>query len=146
MKRRNDYLEVMPNGPADRGRQFANLIRDTRLAKGMTQDELVAESGVSKSTIVRWEGGRAERPDPDQVRAMCIVLGIDPRQAAVALGYLTPEDLGPPDSAARQLDPAILEVIEALEDPRVPSAQKEQWVLYLRYLREQSGQSRRTAG
>lgn len=142
--RRNDYLETMEHGAPDRGRKFADLIRDARAVRGWTQDQLVAESGVPKSTLVRWEGGRAERPDPDQVRALSRALGIDPRRAAVALGYLTQEELDRSDSGAL-LDPQMLKVIRILEDPSVPAAAKREWVDYLVYLKDRS-QGHRNAG
>lgn len=135
MSWQNGYRDVMAN-EADRGRAFADLIRNARKDKGWTQDVLVAESGVTKSTLVRWESGRAERPDPDQVKTLCRTLGLDPRLAAIALGYLDESDLNAPPP--RRIDPAILEVIEALEDPTVPTAKKEEWVEYLRYLRQRS--------
>jgi transcriptional regulator with XRE-family HTH domain len=134
------------NDENDRGHAFAKLIRDARKAREMTQEQVIEGSGVSKTTLIRWESGRAERPDPEQVRMLCRFLGIDPRQAAVALGYLTAEDLGPPEVADRKLDPSILEVIQVLEDPSVPEAEKQQWIKYLLYLREQSRRGRRNAG
>jgi transcriptional regulator with XRE-family HTH domain len=134
----NKYRERMNTNANDRGRDFANLIRDARNALGLTQEDVIIASGVSKSTIIRWEGGRAERPDPDQVRALCRVLRIDPKRAAVALGYLHPDDLGDPVVPGRKLDPSILEVIEILEDPRVPSDEKLGWVRYLRYIKSQA--------
>lgn len=140
-----DYVDGMENGAPERGREFAKLIRDARLRRSWTQDQLVADSGVSKSTIVRWENGRAERPDPDQVQAICRSLGVNPVLAAKALGYLTEADLAPSEQG-QTLNPNILQVIETLEDPSVPDAEKEQWIRYLLYLRDQSRRGRPTAG
>jgi transcriptional regulator with XRE-family HTH domain len=112
----------------------------------MSQDALAEQSGLNRSTVIRWESGDASRPEPDQVRAVCKILGIDPRQAAVALGYLTPEDLGPPDTQGRQLDPSIVKVIEILEDPTVPAADKQPWIDYLLYLQAKARNERQAAG
>lgn len=145
-KRRSGYRDDVPNDVPERGRNFANLIREARRNKGMTQQQVIDGTGMSKTTIIRWESGNAERPDPDQVRTVCAFLDIDPRRAAVALGYLSPDELGSPDVAGRTLDPAILEVIEALEDPNVSSAEKQQWIDYLRFLRQRSQPGGQNAG
>jgi transcriptional regulator with XRE-family HTH domain len=141
--RRNGYLDAVPNDAGERGTAFANLIREARRRLGLTQEQVIDGSGVSKTTLIRWEGGKAERPDPDQVRELCRFLGVDPAEAAIALGYLKREDLAPVEVQGRALDPAILEVIDTLEDPNVSEAAKVEWLKYLRFLREQS---RRTGG
>jgi len=135
---RNGYLGAVPNDASERGAAFAKLLRDARKRAGLTQREVIEGSGISKTTYIRWEGGYAERPDPDQVRLVCKFLRIDPRQAAVALGYLTPEDITLGGEPGRKLDPAILEVIEALEDPQVSDSEKREWIRYLMYLRQQA--------
>jgi transcriptional regulator with XRE-family HTH domain len=133
----NNYVGPMPNEVQDRGKAFAELIRKARQDRQWTQDRLIEESGVSRSTLVRWENGRAERPDPDQVRALCRALGIDPRLAAVALGYLSEEDIRPP-GPANALSEVIQEVLEILQDPRVSSQEKDRWIDYLKFLRDRS--------
>jgi transcriptional regulator with XRE-family HTH domain len=132
--RAKPYGLSVANAPNTRGEQFARLIRDGRARTGLSQDLLADQAGLNRSTIIRWESGDASRPDPDQVRSVCKILGIDPQQAAMALGYLRPEDL-PPPGAGRPLDERILRVIEALEDPQVPESEKQEWVKYLMYLR-----------
>ncbi len=126
------YRVRVPQQPNPRGEAFGALVREARREAGMTQEELVDRSGVSRSTILRWESGDASRPDPDQVRALCLALGVDPRRAAVALGYLSPEDLDLPGGPT--LDPKVAEAVRLLEDPRIPAAEKESIVGYLRYL------------
>lgn len=144
----NAYRGAMPDDK-DRGRAFAKLIRDARANSRLTQDAVVTQSGISKSTLIRWEGGRAERPEPDQVRALCKTLNIDPREAAVALGYLQREDLGQSAQPEHRVDPSVAEVIEILQDPAVSDEDKTSWVRYLKFLREQArgtGNRRRAAG
>jgi transcriptional regulator with XRE-family HTH domain len=128
----------------DRGKAFAKLIIEGRRVRGWRQEDLVAASGVSRRLLTRWEGGEAERPDPDKVRAVCVALGIDPRRAAVALGYLSADEVENPQPAKRS--PTIEEVIEILEDPEIPDAKKLEWIAYLRYLREERRNSQRAAG
>lgn len=83
-----------------RGQAFASLLITARQRRGWTQDQLVKNTGISRSTIIRWESGEAARPDPDHVRAVCTALDIDQRDALVALGYLTAEEVSPQAAAA----------------------------------------------
>ncbi len=84
-----------PRRDKTRGAAFADLIHDARKRRGWSHDKLAEESGVGRTTIFRWEGGDAQNPTPDQIRAVCAALGIDPKQALLALGYLTDADLAP---------------------------------------------------
>lgn len=126
---RNPYSCVMSD--ASRPPTFAELIVEGRRQRGWSQDELEAESGVSRSTLSRWERGLADKPEPAHVRAVCAALGLDPRRAAVALGYLTQEEV---DGDHPRLDPNIEEVLAILQDPAVPGAEKESWIDYLKFL------------
>ncbi|MBB3098917.1 transcriptional regulator with XRE-family HTH domain [Actinoplanes campanulatus] len=113
---------------------FSSLVQDGRKTKGWSQDELEAHSGVSRATISRIERGLTDTPDADHVRALCRSLNIDPRQAAVSLGYLTLDEIQP----LAPLPPKIKEVLDILEDPRVSDTDKQQWIDYLVYLRARS--------
>lgn len=123
----------MPPTPDQRGNAFAQLIREGRRRRGWTQDTLIEEADVSRSTVLRWEAGKVERPDPEQVRKVFRALGLDPREAAVALGYLTREELGLSPDPPRIHDASVEEVIAILEDPNVSNAEKSEWVEYLRF-------------
>lgn len=128
------YRHVVPSDTTQRGEQFAALIRQARADAGLSQDALADRASINRSTVIRWESGDASRPDPDQVRRVCLVLGIDPRRAAVALGYLTKDEVEGPQ--LQQLDPAIEEVLDILQDPTVAEDEKRNWITYLRYLRD----------
>ena len=52
-------------------------LRDLREAKGLSQDDLVKLSGVSKGTIVDFELGR-RRPRPSTRRRLANALGVRP--------------------------------------------------------------------
>jgi ribosome-binding protein aMBF1 (putative translation factor) len=49
------YLVRMQDTAGDRDVTFGALVRSAREAKGWTQDELAEESGISRTTISRWE-------------------------------------------------------------------------------------------
>ena len=115
---------------------FSALIRDGRRRKGISQEELVKRSGVSRSTVSRWERGLADNPEPEQVRAVCRVLGVDPRAAAVALGYLTWDEIGgEPQKPA--LDPVTEQVLQSLEDPGITDEDRHSLMRYLQFLRSE---------
>jgi transcriptional regulator with XRE-family HTH domain len=124
------YAATMP--PSDRGRAFAALLLAARKRKGLRQEDVAERSGVSRRTLTRWEGGNAERTDADGVRAVCEVLGIDPTDAAIALGYVDPGPRPEPPP-----NPTLEEVIDMFLDDRVPDEVKWEAVRYLRYLRTQ---------
>jgi transcriptional regulator with XRE-family HTH domain len=133
------YFLPVTSPDRTRGAAFAALIREARDRKRWTQDRLVEESGLSRSTILRWEGGQVVNPKPDELRAVCTALGINPRRAAVALGYLTDEDLEPSTELRERLPADLEEVIEILRDPRIPSVAKEALMGYLRQLHTEAG-------
>lgn len=130
------YLCIM--GDAEAGASFAGLIADGRRAKGWTQDDLERESGVSRATLSRWERGLADRPEAQHVRAVCAALGIDPRRAAVALGYLTQEEIS---GDGNRLPADLEEILAILADPAIPDTAKEEWKRYLRFLQSSSRRS-----
>jgi transcriptional regulator with XRE-family HTH domain len=135
-----DYDYVMNDGASSP--TFADLIRTAREAKGWSQEQLEAATAdghgehVSVSTISRWERGQAGRPEPTHVRMVCRALGLDPRKAAVALGFLTREEVYGP--AAGALPGDLEEILTILQDPTVPDATKNEWKSYLRYLQDKA--------
>ena len=118
----------------------ARLILEARPRKSWRQDDLEAASGVSCRTISRWESGLVERPDPEPVQAVCRALGINTLKAAVALGYISADDLNPV-AEPEPVDPTIEEVIDILQDPQVAADDKDRWVDFLRYLRTKGAAS-----
>jgi transcriptional regulator with XRE-family HTH domain len=129
-----------PDISDDRGARFGKWLRTIRERRGLSQRDLEERSGVAMSTISRWERGHADGPDPDHIRAVCAALGVDPREAAVVLGYLTHEEVyGPP---ARSLSADLEVIAEILEDPAVPNDAKKEWIEYLKYLRDRTQKTR----
>lgn len=134
---------------SDRGRQFGDAIRAAREAKGWTQDDLIERSGVSRATLLRWESGAARTPDSENVRKVFLALGLDAREAAVLLGYVTREEIALGPEPPRIFNATTEEVIEILEDPNVPEIEKQEWARYLRFRAGRDGQQaqrRRAAG
>ncbi len=117
---------------------FGQLIARARNAKGWTQGDLADASGISRPTISRWErdamNGTAE---PETVRSLCAALDIDPRQAAVSLGYLTADEIAP----AAPLPAKLQQLLDVPEGPRLTKDEVDQWVAYLLYLRSKKDTS-----
>lgn len=116
---------------ADSVPDFATLLSEARRAKTWSQEKLEAESGVSRSSISRYERRLTDTPEPEHVRALCQALNIDPRQAAVSLGYLTAKEIEP----IKPLPAKMRQVLEVLEDPRLTKDEVDQWIDYLIFLR-----------
>jgi len=134
----NAYADDMPPGQPDRGAAFGALIRDAFTRSGWTQERLVEETGISRSTLSRWMRGHAERPDAEQVRAACLALGIDPRRAAIALGFLTDDDLTGTSGLGITYTTEVAEALEILADPALPSSKREEALSYLRWVRAEA--------
>lgn len=105
------------------GAELARLLRDARHLNGWTQYDVERESGVSRQTYIRYESGNSANARPNELRAVCLALGIDPRLAAVAIGLVTREefDLPPADPP---VDTEVLKVIRILADPNIPDEAK----------------------
>lgn len=76
------------------GADFARLIIRTRQARGLSQHQAARLADVTRTTIMRWESGRASKPAPDQLRRVCEALNLNPLDALAALGYLSSSDIG----------------------------------------------------
>ena len=55
--------------------KIGNIIRNHRIAKGLTQEELGARVFVSKQAVSKWETGKT-LPDIETIRKLCDVLEI----------------------------------------------------------------------
>jgi transcriptional regulator with XRE-family HTH domain/tetratricopeptide (TPR) repeat protein len=87
-------------------RRFSLLLRDWRVARLLTQEELAKRSGVSVRTIRNFEAGRALRPHLNSVRALADALGLTGEHrsefVAAAPGG-EPEPVPAPGQRPRQL-------------------------------------------
>lgn len=121
---RRSYRVRMHDTEVGPGHRFATLIKDARDQRGWTQEDLVNASGVSRQTIIRYESGKATNPQPAEVRAVCSALELDPREAVIALGYVTRAELELPPPEPR-MDPLLARAARTLADARVPASAKD---------------------
>lgn len=101
------------------GREFARLIKEARTAASMTQEQLAVASGVSRQTIIRYESGNAIQPRPEELRAICRALDIDPREAVIASGYVTRAEAGLPPRSPRPFHPVLVDVQAQLDNTSI---------------------------
>jgi len=101
---------------------FGTWFRNARIRKGWTQDRVVSEADLSKSTLNRWENGKGIG-DPATVRRACLAMGLDPREAAVAIGLVTREEWDLPPFPPT-IDDALQEPASLLADERIPEPAK----------------------
>lgn len=83
------FAKPQPAEPSGSVAEFAALVTGARKGRRLSQEALEELTGVSRSTLSRWERGLADRPTPKNVRALCAVLDIPVPIALVALGYLS---------------------------------------------------------
>lgn len=56
------------------------LIKQARMAKGMTQEELAEKVGVKKSAVAKWENGRVSEIKRSNLKNLADALGLNPNQ------------------------------------------------------------------
>ncbi|TDP94777.1 helix-turn-helix transcriptional regulator [Labedaea rhizosphaerae] len=83
--------------------QFSVLLRQFRLQKGLTQQELGTSSGVSARTIRRFENGESANPQIETVRLLADALELGSDERAQMLAAVGGQDLpeAPPGNGNR---------------------------------------------
>jgi repressor LexA len=56
------------------------LIKQARLEKGYTQEELAEKVGVKKSAVAKWENGRVSEIKRTNLKRLSDVLGVNPNK------------------------------------------------------------------
>lgn len=57
---------------------IGHLIKQSRINRGLTQEELGELVGVKKSAVAKWENGRVSEIGRSNLQGLAKVLGIDP--------------------------------------------------------------------
>lgn len=109
---------------------FGEFVRQARQVKRISQQELADQAGVSLATISRWERGQLnDPPNAEHVRSVCRILGLDPRRAAVILGYLAEDEIGDNRS---HLPSDVEDILDMLQDPAIDDAERKALRSYLK--------------
>lgn len=106
-------------------------IRQTRIEKGMTQQQLSEAIGVSKQAIFKYETNIVTNIPTDRVNAIAKCLGVKP---AYLMGWDTPEKKE--KATSNEEDGLNAEIIKIFND--LPADQKNEALNYLRYLATRS--------
>lgn len=86
--------------------EFGDRLREARINKGLTQEQLAKEIGVAKSTLTGYEKGNRE-PDVFKIKKIIEALGIDAE-------YLLGIKKSPPDSEELDEETAAIVLYKAL--------------------------------
>lgn len=76
-----------------RALQIARVVRQGRIARGWTQQELADKVGVNKQSVYHWESAK-HPPEPENIEHLESILGVD---------------LSPPSLASQALLDAVVE-------------------------------------
>ena len=88
-----------------------DILKERRLALGLSMKELAERVGVSEGTISRWESGDIENMRRDKIATLAKVLGISP------LTLLDLEEAEPASAdESYYLDPEVAERMDAMKD------------------------------
>lgn len=71
---------------------LADVVREARERRGMTQEQLDEAIGKSRGYTGMLEIGRVGRPRPEAIRALADVLGVPAGDLLVASGQLQPRE------------------------------------------------------
>ena len=104
--------------------ELGEYIKQLRLAKGLTLEQVGDSVGVGKSTVRKWETGDIRNMKRDKIVKLAKVLGISP-DAMLSFGE---SEETPPAPAEAVSDPTEQEVLEAF---RQLSPEQQQLVLSL---------------
>jgi len=99
---------------------FGVLLRELRLARGVSQASLAGRAGIDRSYVNRMEAGGRGAPAPESTEALALALELTDHEAdrLFAAAGLLPRSLrrlGP-------ADPTILLLAQRLTDPRLSVA------------------------
>lgn len=75
---------------------FGNLLREARLAKGLTQKQLAEQIHAKHNSVSNWENDQ-NRPDPDTIEYLCGAL-------EVPVNYFFPQSSDKPQVSLQELE------------------------------------------
>ena len=130
------YRVHVRNTSGEQRGTWATFAKAARTGARLSQSELARRLGVDRTTIFRWESGRARPESADMVRAFADVLDIDLEEALAAAG-LRP-GVEAPKEPTRERDEEMELILTADVDDRL----KQIMIERLLELRERDKQRR----
>ena len=77
--------QAVSNTNNENGPSFGAMLREHRVASGLTQEELASRAGLTAKAVSALERGERKRPYPHTVRALAEALGLSERDRASLL-------------------------------------------------------------
>lgn len=118
--------------------EFLAWFDATKQRLGISSDnQMAVYLGIGHTLISGWRNNR-QRPSFETLNLIARVLEIDPRHLWVLVGLVSPGEVGllDDDQPARPLElpPAVVELLDLLEDPRLDAAARDQLLGTVRVL------------
>lgn len=109
----------------DRFSEFVKRTLDAARARGMTDKQICAVTGLTSSTIHRWRRGDfgLRGPSADSVMKFADGMNVPRKTVGDLLGWSTDE--AKVQEAEPQLPPDVRELLRRLRDPNVPEQEKQ---------------------
>ena len=117
----------------DNRMDVGQLIKDRRLAKGMTQEELADLVGVKKSAVAKWENGRVSEIKRSNLKMLADALEVSPVQL---LGDIEKRPVSVAQELAEIYHDSDLRKMIA-EYQKLPVQKQEQVKEFIRFLSKQ---------
>ena len=109
--------------------KIGDVIKQARIQKGYTQEELAELVGVQKSAVAKWENGRVSEIKRSNLYGLAQALGISPTSL---VGDSESDKKEKPTAADDGLSPKQKEVMELLM--RLSPSDLDRAVSYLKFL------------
>ena len=93
-----------------------SLIKQARLAKSLTQEELAEKVGVQKSAVAKWENGRVSEIKRSNLKKLSEALGLNPNQL---LDETKEKSATPKDAGLSKEMQELIDCIKTLPDDKV---------------------------
>jgi transcriptional regulator with XRE-family HTH domain len=74
-------------------KQLGSLLKQKRVAAGLSTRSLASKAGIDDSTVVRLEQGRRETPRPDVLTKLAGALHLNLADVFALAGYAVPQEL-----------------------------------------------------
>ncbi len=121
---RRKGTEPRPEGPVPP--VIAGLIREGRLRKGLNQDDLAQQAGVSRTTLHHLERGTVQKPRASTLARLASVLDLDPDLLWHSWQSRTPESSDEPEKPAPAAGNAAILVAAPGDTHPIPVANPDQ--------------------
>ena len=98
---------------------MARKIKELRLARGLTLEQVATIVGVGKSTVRKWETGMIANMRRDKIAALAKALGVTPEYL---MGWEEQKEISPAKPELSEGEKMMLELFRKIPEDRQPEA------------------------